>query len=257
MKTEAALSWKGLAFSAVLHGSAFAAAGLVLMRPAQVGTQEAPVTTEFQVLSEIPSSSMSPSAKASEALVADSTVITKTHKEEHDEMPLDEVHEEMALNESAIEAELPLPMPKERFAQNPNPAGSAHKISAPSPSRQPHRALPHPASAPASAAHAYGAKNILPDYLSNPPPRYPESSRLAGEQGVVLVRVDVATSGNVNRVLLARSSGYPALDRAAVEAVKGWTFHPASAAGIAMTSEVNVPVRFELREGKEVMIRNP
>ena len=253
MKTEAALSWKGLAFSAVLHGSAFAAAGLVLMRPAQVGTQEAPVTAEFQVLSEIPLESTTPSAIASEALVTDSTEITETHKETHAEMPLDEVHEEMSLNESAIEEELPLPMPKEQVAQNPIPTGGAPKISAPSPSRQPHHALTHPA----SAANASGAKNILPDYLSNPPPRYPECSRLAGEQGVVLVRVDVATSGNVNRVLLARSSGYPALDRAAVEAVKGWKFHPASAAGIAMTSEVTVPVRFELREGKEAMIRNP
>jgi TonB family protein len=244
MKTEAALSWKGLAFSAVLHGSAFAAAGLVLMRPAQVGTQEAPVTADFQVLSEIPLESTSPSATASEALVADSTEITETDKE---------THEEMSLNESAIEEELPLPMPKEQVAQNPIPTGGAPKISASSPSRQPHHALTHPA----SAANASGAKNILPDYLSNPPPRYPESSRLAGEQGVVLVRVDVATSGNVNRVLLGRSSGYPALDRAAVEAVKGWKFHPASAAGIAMTSEVTVPVRFELREGKAAMIRNP
>lgn len=234
--------------SAVLHGSAFAAAGLVLMRPAQVGTQEAPVTAEFQVLSEIYSSSIPPSVTASEALVEDSTVITETHKETHDEMPLDEVHEEMSRNESAIEEELPLQMPKERLAPNPISAGSAPKISAPSPSRQPHHALTHPA----SAANASGAKNILPDYLSNPPPRYPESSRLAGEQGVVLVRVDVATSGNVNRVLLARSSGYPALDRAAVEAVKGWKFHPASAGGIAMTSEVTVPVRFELLEGERL-----
>jgi protein TonB len=249
MKTEAVLSWKGLAFSAVLHGSAFAAAGLVLLQPAQVGTQEAPVTAEFQVLSEIPSDSTPSSATASEALVEDSTVITETH----DEMPLDDFNEKMSLNDTAIEVALPSPMSKEQVAVNPIPAGSTSKVSAPSRSRHPHHAL----TPSASPANTFGAKNILPDYLSNPPPRYPESSRIAGEQGVVLVSVDVASSGNVKRVLLGRSSGYPALDRAAVEAVKGWKFHPASAAGIAMISEVTVPVRFELCEGKASMIRNP
>jgi TonB family protein len=249
VKTDAALSWKGLSLSAVLHGSAFAAAGLVLLHPAQVGTQEAPVTAEFQVFSQTPPDSTSPSATASEASVADSTVINETH----DKMPLDDLREEMSLNETANEAALPLPMQKERAAADPIPAGTSPKVSTPNPSRLPRRSVPHSV----SAATSSGAKNVLPDYLSNPPPRYPESSRLGGEQGVVLVRVDVACSGNVNRVLLARSSGYHALDRAAVEAVKRWKFHPASAAGIAMNSEVTVPVRFELHEGKEGVIGNP
>jgi len=248
MKTEAALSWKGLAVSTLLHGSAFAAAGLVLLRPAQVGTQEAPVTADFQVLSEIPSDSTSLSVPAAEALVEDSKLIPETHKEAHDEMPLDKVHEEMSLNEAANEASLPLPLPKQKVAFDPIASGGLHKASVQSPSCHTRRSKSHSV----NAAGVSGAKNILPDYLSNPPPRYPESSRLAGEEGVVFLRVDVSSSGSINQVLLARSSGYPALDRAAIEAVKGWKFHPASAAGMAMISEVTVPVRFELLEGERL-----
>jgi len=249
VKTDTALSWKGFALSASLHGAVFAAAGLVLLQPAQVGTQESTVTAEFQVLSDVaPTLSMAPA----EPSVAD----FKATPENHDEMPVtdgdEETPQEVIPQEIPVETGVPLPVAKELPVAEAIPAGSLPVVPPPSPSRTTRRSVPHPA-----AVANCGARSILPDYLNNPAPRYPESSRLAGEKGVVLVRAGIGTTGEVSRVELARSSGYPELDHAAVEAVKGWKFRPASAAGIAMASEVTVPVRFELHQGNSGTIRNP
>ena len=242
MKTNSVLSWKGIALSATLHGTVFATAGLVLMKPAQVGTQEAPITAEFQVLSETPEVSSSTPAAAAE----ESNAIPEPHAS----LPLTDGVEQMALEVIPVEAGISTS--HEQNPVDPIPATSPLNVSTPSPAHPVHRSVPHPV-----AIARRGAKNVLPDYLNNPPPQYPESSRISGEQGIVLVRAKVGTFGDVIRVSLSQSSGYPALDRAAIEAVKGWKFHPASTAGIAMTSEVTVPVRFQLHEGKVGTIRNP
>jgi periplasmic protein TonB len=213
------------------------------MKPAQVGTQEAPITAEFQVLSDTQEvSSSTPAAAAAE----ESNAIPEPHAS----LPLTDGVEQMALEVIPVEAGISTS--HEQNPVDPIPAKRPLNVSTPSPAPPAHRSVPHPV-----ARARRGAKNVLPDYLNNPPPQYPESSRISGEQGVVLVRAMVGTSGDVTRVSLSQSSGYPALDRAAVEAVKGWKFHPASAAGIAMTSEVTVPVRFQLHEGKVGTIRNP
>jgi protein TonB len=249
VKSDAAFSWKGLTLSAALHGAAFAAVGLVLLKPAQVGTREAPVTAELEVLSDV---APTPSLATAEPSERDSKVIPEIH----DEMPvpdrLEEMTQKQSQEEPPVETALPVAVAKEQSLADPIPAANIPAAHVPSASRPAHRSVPHPA-----AVVQRGARNVQPDYLNNSPPQYPESSRLSGEQGVVLVRAGVATTGQVTRVELARSSGHSALDRAAVEAVGGWKFRPASAAGIAMTSEVIVPVRFELHEGKSGTIRNP
>lgn len=51
-------------------------------------------------------------------------------------------------------------------------------------------------------------------------PYYPLGARLRGEEGVVTVRVWVNPSGRARRCEVARSSGYPALDEAAVDAAR-------------------------------------
>jgi protein TonB len=63
---------------------------------------------------------------------------------------------------------------------------------------------------------------------------------------VVLLAVEVDAGGRARSVALARTSGYPRLDRAAIEAVRRWRFKPAIRAGIPAASEVTVPVRFSL-----------
>lgn len=101
-------------------------------------------------------------------------------------------------------------------------------------------------SRPSNKFRNHGITQASPDYLKNPPPIYPKASRLARQQGTVLLSVTVSDSGTSLRVKLLRSSGFPALDDAALKAVRSWKFRPATAGGVNVSSEVNVPIRFEL-----------
>jgi protein TonB len=87
-----------------------------------------------------------------------------------------------------------------------------------------------------------------PRYRTNPTPEYPIASRRRREEGVVLLNVAVDVSGTPTAISLNRSSGYPLLDRAALDAVRRWTFEPARSGGVAMLSLVVVPVRFSLED---------
>jgi TonB family protein len=77
-------------------------------------------------------------------------------------------------------------------------------------------------------------------------PRYPESARRAGAQGVTLLRIRVLESGRVGQVLIEKSAGYRDLDSAAAEAVKTWLFEPARRGKEAVAVWVLLPVKFEL-----------
>jgi periplasmic protein TonB len=68
------------------------------------------------------------------------------------------------------------------------------------------------------------------------------------QQGVVILRVRVATDGRILEAMVQTSSGYDSLDRAAVaQALRKWRFTPATENGAAVESWVRVPVRFELK----------
>lgn len=77
-------------------------------------------------------------------------------------------------------------------------------------------------------------------------PRYPESARKAGAQGVTLLRIRVLENGRVGQVLIEKSAGYRDLDFAAAEAVKKWLFEPARRGKEAVAVWVMLPVKFEL-----------
>ncbi len=82
---------------------------------------------------------------------------------------------------------------------------------------------------------------------SNPAPAYPSASRRAQQEGTVTVEVQVSAAGLPLNVALASSSGFPALDQAALAAVLRWRFDPAQTAGIPVAGRVRVPVRFQLK----------
>jgi protein TonB len=88
-------------------------------------------------------------------------------------------------------------------------------------------------------------------YRSNPKPDYPPASLERHEEGLVVLGVDVSADGHASNVSLKRSSGYPALDEAAITGVRRWTFEPARAAGFAVSSHVDVPVRFSLSDYRQ------
>jgi TonB family protein len=78
-------------------------------------------------------------------------------------------------------------------------------------------------------------------------PRYPESARRAGAQGVTLLRVRVLETGRVGEVLVEQSAGFRDLDLAAADAVKKWLFEPARRGKEPVSVWVMLPVKFELR----------
>jgi protein TonB len=66
------------------------------------------------------------------------------------------------------------------------------------------------------------------------------------EEGAVLLSVEVSAEGRVTGVSIVKSSGFSLLDQAAVSAVRRWTFVPATALGVPISSHPTVPIRFRL-----------
>lgn len=83
-------------------------------------------------------------------------------------------------------------------------------------------------------------------YLRPPVLVYPDTSRRMGEEGVASVRVLVDADGMPKQVELHGSSGSPALDQAALQAVRDARFKPYVENGSAIPVYVIVPLRFSL-----------
>lgn len=77
-------------------------------------------------------------------------------------------------------------------------------------------------------------------------PRYPESARRAGVQGVATLRVRVLETGRVGEVIVEQSAGFRDLDMAAMDAVRKWLFEPARQGRNPVSVWVMLPVKFEL-----------
>ncbi len=87
------------------------------------------------------------------------------------------------------------------------------------------------------------------DYLNNPAPVYPPLSRRMGEEGRVLLRVQVDATGNATALEIRDSSGSQRLDNAAIEAVRRWKFVAAKLGEQNLSAWVLVPINFSLRNG--------
>jgi protein TonB len=88
------------------------------------------------------------------------------------------------------------------------------------------------------------ADSAIPIPVSRPAPRYPPEALRRSIGGTVRVRAVVAPDGSVERMEVAESSGNRFLDRAAMEAVRRWTFKPAVRGGQAVSAEVILPLEF-------------
>jgi protein TonB len=103
-----------------------------------------------------------------------------------------------------------------------------------------------PTNTKAADTQAYQSPSFNAAYLNNPAPKYPPVSRRLGEQGLVLLRVQVTADGIAESVELQTGSGSSRLDQAALEAVKKWRFVPAKRGDQSVSASVVVPVRFSL-----------
>jgi len=143
------------------------------------------------------------------------------------------------------------PPPRQQPASRPPAIAHARKAAASPPASH---AAPHPAEEQAAAIGTPGpsvtAALIPPRPVAgmetNRAPVYPESARRRGEQGRVLLRVDVSADGLPLDVAVAGTSGHPMLDSAALSAVRQWRFVPGTQAGRAVAAVAEVPIRFHL-----------
>ena len=107
-------------------------------------------------------------------------------------------------------------------------------------------AAPSPPAAQASPGPAPAVEPALitgrVKYRRAPDPEYPALARRRKQEGTVLLEVVIAPDGRAGGVTLKKSSGFPALDRAALEAVPGWEFE----VGTAQPVRAEIPVRFQL-----------
>lgn len=88
----------------------------------------------------------------------------------------------------------------------------------------------------------------LPETISKPPPQYPADARARGLEGSLIVNALVCRSGNVLDAYVtwpAGAAAAPSLERAALSAVRQWTFRPAQAGGNPVAVWVAVPLRLE------------
>lgn len=138
---------------------------------------------------------------------------------------------------------LPIPAPLAVTSPAVAPAGAT---SSPAAAESAHEAPRE--GAPARPAAPQEPPRFNADYLRNPPPAYPASSRRRGEEGRVLLRVQVMADGHPAQVLVHASCGFEHLDNAALDAVRHWQFVPARQGGDAVAAWVIVPVHFSLKE---------
>jgi protein TonB len=228
---ERPLAWIDFGWSVAVHALLLLLVAFLIIRAPEVGVEVANIAAEFQLFE-----------------ARESPSITATECEEVQPVAREpEVTAEARPPQEAI-SETPAPVehlpveshivPIAEIPPKPQPAASAapKAIDASWSARPPSRA----------SSPLKGAKEALPDYLRNPPPTYPETSRLAKEEGVVMVLVEVGAMGTPTDVRLQRSSGYASLDEAAIRAVREWRFRPGTMGGVAVASSVSIPVRFEL-----------
>ncbi len=79
-------------------------------------------------------------------------------------------------------------------------------------------------------------------------PKYPESLRKRGVEGVVTLKAEVLTDGTVGNLWVEKGSGYSAFDDSALKAVKQWRFNPSKRMGIPVQDTIRIPVKFTLTD---------
>lgn len=124
---------------------------------------------------------------------------------------------------------------------------------APDPPKPAPPAPPAPAAAPAAPAAAAGppgpvrVANLAAIMTYGPPPPYPAASRHKKETGTVVVRIVISERGTVMEASIRQSSGFAALDDAALNAVRRYRFSPTLRDGRAVIATGSITMPFTLK----------
>lgn len=133
--------------------------------------------------------------------------------------------------------------PAEPPKAEPAPARPVLREPEPPKPAPPEASRPAPAPAPAAVEPP---PLTQPRYRRNPPPAYPREARRNHQEGTVRLAISVNARGDVDQVEVIESSGTPALDAAAREAVLRWKFEPGRRGDTPIACRVTVPVHFRL-----------
>lgn len=167
--------------------------------------------------------------------------------------------------QSAAQPAPPKPTPRVKPKVEPKPTQKAVKPTpqpvAQSPSPTPVPAAADPAPAPAVPAPAAPAatpgparetmqvsapKNVSALSCNFVKPTYPSMSRRRGETGTAYVHFIIGVTGKIESVQLQKSSGYPRLDEAALDATRASTCPPYIENGQAIRAAHTLPFNFTL-----------
>jgi len=80
--------------------------------------------------------------------------------------------------------------------------------------------------------------------------RVPDASAVAGDQGVVRVRTTVSESGNALKTELVETSGFVALDNAAITLANASGYDPATSAGLPVEASLEMAFAYDTLPGK-------
>lgn len=81
-------------------------------------------------------------------------------------------------------------------------------------------------------------------FAAPPPPPNPPGGVEDRDARIVTLIVDLSADGTVTAVTLEKSSGFPELDAAALEAASGWHFNPLLKDGKPVAGKARIPVSF-------------
>ncbi|MGI2233665.1 energy transducer TonB, partial [Burkholderia vietnamiensis] len=108
-----------------------------------------------------------------------------------------------------------------------------------------------PAATPAPARETMqvsAPKNVAALQCNFVKPDYPSMSRRRGEAGTAYVHFVVGVTGKIESVELQKSSGYPRLDDAALDAMRATTCRPYIENGQAIRAARTQPYNFGLTD---------
>jgi protein TonB len=113
---------------------------------------------------------------------------------------------------------------------------------------------PTPVPVPVAAAPAQKApsgpvevNDLGARLVSFSPPSYPLQSRRDMEEGTVTLALLVGLDGNVLDISVSGTSGFPRLDKAALEAVRKWRWSPMMRSGEAVMLRGSLKIPFTLK----------
>jgi protein TonB len=210
--------------------------------PAQAAARpiELEVNTEIESAPELPEASFTPSehALAPQTVAVDrramAEIATEPARAEPEQAPASPTQETARASAQQQPTESAARPPIERQVQRTEVASVSTSV--------PLQAV---------AVQNAGAKvEQMPSKLpANPEPPYPTDAWLAGREGRVTVRVQIAPTGLVERADIEISSGWTSFDESALTTIRRWRFEPAKSGGAAVWAEVLIPIRFQLRRG--------